>query len=229
MKQVDIYELLPEEKPKIRNAFTGEPYMKSTPETIFEEKRKAGLALQKLHEGELVEYGEPHPITGKRQTRPRSLGTVYDIPPNNGTYCEDQVDKTGAAAVDINKLMAQYDPSGKQFAAAISQGMVTDAGMTYDNFIDAPTFQDALDKSIHAQQQFAMLPAELRNRFENNPINFLNFVNDEKTLEEQYKLGIRVKKEEPVKDATLKDVVEAVKSTATTKKTAPKGGSTGEE
>lgn len=199
-----------------------------TIETNYEEKRAAGLAALQLHMGELVEYGEPHPITGKRQTRPRHIGTVYDIPPDNGTYCADQVDRTGHESVDINELMKKYDPAGKQFAKAITQGLQTDAGMYYDDFIDAPTFEQALNQSIHAEQQFAMLPANLRNRFENNPVNFLKYVNDPKTLDEQYSLGIRVKKVEPVKDATIKDVVDAIKGAATPPKTAGKGGISGE-
>lgn len=226
MKQVDIYDLLPPEKPKIKNAFTGEPYMKGTPETKFEEKRRTGLALKKLHEGELIEFGEPHPITGKRQTRPRSVGTVYDIPPDNGTYCEDKVDHEGKEYVDVNELMKKWDPAGTQFSKLLTQGHVTTAGLPYDDYTDAPTFQEALDIAIHGKEQFAALPANIRNRFENDPVRFLQYVNDPSTLEEQYSLGIRIKKVEPPKDATLKDVVDAVKGTAKPPKTAGKGGST---
>lgn len=222
-QQVDIYDVI-KTKPAVKNAFTGEPYVKSTPETIYQETRQKGLALQKRELAELKEYGEPHPITGELQKRPKAIGRSYDIPPADGTHCADQVDRTGAEAVDINLLMKKWDPSGRQFNNAIAQGLTTTAGMHYDDFTDSKTLQQALEISIHAEEQFAMLPAELRNRFENQPGRFLDFVNDPKTLEEQYKLGIRAKKVEPEKDATLKDVVKAVQETAKTKKPAPKGG-----
>lgn len=196
--------------------------MKSIPQTTFEEAREKGIKHKKLDDAEQIEWGEPHPYTGKRQTRPKSVGQVYDIPPADGTYCENKVDHTGA--VDVNELMKKWDPSGQQFNRAISQGMVTPTGMHYDDFTDGKTLQEALDIANHAKEQFAMLPANLRNRFENNPINFLNYVNDPNTLEEQYSLGIRVKKVEAPKDATIQDVVNAVKETARPKKTAPKGG-----
>lgn len=210
---------------QITNPFTGEKRMagESNPKTLYEERRKRGLAQKHADDKARTDFGEPHPYTGELQTRPRSVGRVYDIPPEDGTYTPDQVDPTGADSVDINKLMEKYDPAGKAFAKAITQGITTDAGMAYDDFTDAKTLQEALDISIHAQQQFAMLPANLRNRFENNPINFLNFVNDEKTLDEQYNLGIRVRPVEPPKAATLDDVVTAVRETAKTKKTPSKG------
>lgn len=210
----------------ITNPFTGEKRMhgKTNPKNQFEEQRALGKKHLELDQAELVEYGEPHPHTGERQTRPKSLGRVYDIPPNDGTYCPNKVDLTGAEAVDINALMKKWDPSGEQFKKAISQGWTTDAGLNYDDFTDAKTLQEALDITIHAQQQFDTLDAKIRNQFQNNPIEFLKFVNDEKTLEEQYKMGIRIKKPETPKTATLDDVVKAVQDTAKTKKQTPKGG-----
>lgn len=211
-------------KPEVKNAFTGEKLMRDgKPENIFNEKRKAGLLRLAEDEAQLMEYGEPHPVTGKRQTRPKSVGTVYDIPPDNGTYCPDKVDPTGAEATDINKIMERIDPAGRQFSNAIAQGLQTDAGMYYDNFIDAPTFQEAQNLFIHATQQFDMLPAKLRNKFENNPAEFLRYVNDPANLEESYQLGIRVKKVEPEKDATNRDVINAIRETAKGSKKTPKG------
>lgn len=159
----------------------------------FEIQREKGLAQKALDDGELVEYGEPHPITGMRQMRPKSVGATYDIPPDNGTYAPNRVDLTGADAVDINAIMDRIDPAGKQFANAVAQGLLTDAGMKYDNFIEAPDFQNALNLSIHAQQQFNRLPADLRERFGHDPAKFLNYIHDPQKLEEQYLLGLRVR------------------------------------
>lgn len=199
------------------------------PKNIFEKKRAEGIAAKKKDSLEMVAYGEPHPYTGEYQMRPKHIGVTYDIPPNNGTYCPDQVDQEGVDAVNINNLMAKYDPSGKLFANAITQGFTTEAGLKFDEFIQPVDFQESLNRTIHAQQQFETLPANLRNRFENNPIKFLEYMADKENTEEQYKLGLRVKKEQPAPGATLDDVVKAVRETAKPKKQAPKGDTTSEE
>lgn len=228
MSQMHLEDFLPT---VITNPFTGEKRMagERTPETIFAEKRAAGLALRAKEAGQQKYFGEPHPYTGELQSRPKHIGRTYDIPPDDGTYCPDQVDLVGAEAVDINQIMKKWDPSGKQFNKAIAQGMTTDAGMFYDDFTDSKSLQDALEITIHAKQQFEMLPAEIRNRFENEPGRFLDFVNDPKTLEEQYKLGIRIKKKEAPKDATLKDVINTLEKTGKGSKAVRKGGTPNED
>lgn len=206
-------------KPMI-NIFTGELDMDTRPEV--EIQREKGREQKKLHEAEMEEYGEPHPYTGKRMERPKSTGMTYDIPPIDGTYSPNQVDKTGADATDINKIMDRIDPAGKQFSNAIAQGLVTDAGMRYDDFTAAPDFQAAQNTFIHATQQFQRLPANLRSRFDHDPVKFLDYMHDEKNMEEQYQLGIRVKKPVEEKDATNKDVIKAIQESSKTKKNTPK-------
>lgn len=203
--------------------------MKNKVETHYEEQRRKGLELKKLHDAEMEEYGEPHPITGKRMERPKSTGTMYNIPPADGTYCPHQVDVEGKDCVDINKLMAKHDPSGELFKKAISQGLTTDGGMTYDNFIDGPTFQEAQNNYIHGKQQFELLPAAIRNKFENDPVRFMDFVHDEKTLEEQYKMGIRIKPPVKQTDMSIKELADVIKTTSKPKKPPVKGADTDEE
>jgi len=133
----------------MKNAFTGEPQMKT--ETMFQQKRREGLSQKALDDAELIPYGE------RGETRPKSRGRIYDIPPANDTYCEDMVDQTGGDAVDLNKLMARVDPSGKAFNKAVQSGAVTETGQFYDDFTTAPTFQEALNTVIHSRQQFVPL------------------------------------------------------------------------
>lgn len=53
--------------------------------------------------------------------------------------------------------------------------------------------KSALDIVADANNMFMDLPSETRNRFENDPAQFLDFVQDEENAEEMFKLGLRTK------------------------------------
>lgn len=161
--------------------------MSKTVTSIRDEKRKAGLAAKALHDAELVEYGEPRP-DGTRATRPRSVGQTYDIPPIDGTYCPDKVDQAGADLVDLNRVMARFEKTG-QLAELIALGMGSDNG-AYDDFTAAPDFQAALDIVNKGNEQFALLSAKIRQRFNGDPVEFMAFVSDPKNIDEMETLGL---------------------------------------
>lgn len=84
---------------------------------------------------------------------------------------------------DINKIIAnnpdisqvQYVNKAKAFFADVS---------------DYGDYYSALDKVEKAEEAFMNLPATLRNRFDNDPGLFLDFVSDPKNLDEMIELGI---------------------------------------
>lgn len=149
--------------------------------TELEEAREKGLALKALHDAEILQTG-----TGER---PRSRGQVYDIPPDDGTYCPNKVDQTGAEALDLNLVMKRFEKTGK-LAELIKLGVQSAQGGFYGDFTSAPEFQDALNITIKAQEQFAALDAKVRNRFDNDPAKFLAFVGDAKNVDEMETLGL---------------------------------------
>lgn len=51
-------------------------------------------------------------------------------------------------------------------------------------------FQTAVETVAAAKSLFAELPAALRNRFENEPAKFLNFVQDDRNYDEALELGL---------------------------------------
>lgn len=150
--------------------------------TELEEARKGPLALKALHDAELVPFGE------RGELRPRSRGKSYGIPPTDGTYKPCQTDQTGKDTVDLNAVMKRYEKTGK-LTELIQLGMGGEGGF-YGDFTDAPTFQEALNITIHAQQQFALLDAAVRERFKNDPAQFLAFVGDQKNVDEMEKMGL---------------------------------------
>lgn len=76
---------------------------------------------------------------------------------------------------------------------ALSQGQLPDmikSNPQYGDFSTLPTYQESLNTVIHAQDQFAALPALVRERFQNDPGQFLSFATDVKNIDEMVKMGL---------------------------------------
>lgn len=84
---------------------------------------------------------------------------------------------------DVNVIVNRFLKTG-QFPPVDPRAM-------YGDFLDAPqSYRDALDQVIAAEDQFMSLPANIRERFDNDPANLLDFLSDEKNREEAVSLGL---------------------------------------
>lgn len=84
---------------------------------------------------------------------------------------------------DINQIMAKYARTGVLPIPVNSRAVYGDYSTPFD-------FQEAQDLIIRAQQQFESLPSGLRNRFGNDPKNFLAFCSDPANKKEMGELGL---------------------------------------
>ncbi|AYP28742.1 MAG: minor capsid protein [Microviridae sp.] len=84
---------------------------------------------------------------------------------------------------DINFIMSKYQRTG-----AITHFNTRQPSYGY---VEALEFRDALDIVKQGQDTFAALPSSLRARFENDPANFLAFVQDPNNADEMSALGLR--------------------------------------
>jgi len=91
--------------------------------------------------------------------------------------------RSEAKACDINLIMAKYQKTG-QLPAMIQRQA------SYGDFSEAKDYQDALNTVLMAQEQFAGLPAKARDRFKNDPEEFLRFCSDPKNRDEMGKMGL---------------------------------------
>lgn len=84
---------------------------------------------------------------------------------------------------DINTIMRNATKSGV---------MPTRTDMArYGDFSAAPDFMEAQNIVIRARAQFASLPSELRNRFENDPGKFLAWITDKNvSLDDVQRYGL---------------------------------------
>ena len=60
----------------------------------------------------------------------------------------------------------------------------------YGDFSAVPDYQQALAIVRHADEQFANLDVTVRNRFDNDPVKFLAFVEDPKNIDEVERMGL---------------------------------------
>ena len=95
--------------------------------------------------------------------------------------CETQ--QNMAAECDINNIMRQYQETGLLAHVNQYEG-------NYGDFTDVVDYRTACDVVIRANEMFETLPSSVRARFENDPSNFLAFVDDPANAEELVKMGL---------------------------------------
>lgn len=83
---------------------------------------------------------------------------------------------------DINRIMKRYQQTG----------VIDHVNRAEPRFgdLEAVDFQTAMNMVIDAEQRFMQLPAEVRDRFGNDPSRLLAFVGDERNREEAVRLGL---------------------------------------
>lgn len=86
-----------------------------------------------------------------------------------------------ADACDINQIVQRYMKDG------VLEHVRSNPGV-YDDVATSLEFQDALELVRNAQYSFAIMPAEIRARFDNDPAQFLRFVDENEDF--LFKLGI---------------------------------------
>ncbi|AXL15302.1 internal scaffolding protein [Microviridae sp.] len=93
---------------------------------------------------------------------------------------------------DINKIMAKFQRTGAIDHFAKHAPQYGDA--------TAIELQDALNVVANANTMFEELPATIRKKFENDPQQFLDFVQDEGNAAEMIELGLRDDNRAQVRD-----------------------------
>lgn len=94
-----------------------------------------------------------------------------------------------AKELDINRIVARMT---RGEAVPVLRGQPF-----YGDVSEFDGLQDALIKVQEADDLFMSYPANIRERFENDPIKFVEFMSDTKNVEEAIKLGLAVKREAP--------------------------------
>lgn len=84
---------------------------------------------------------------------------------------------------DVNRIMKRFEKTGLVEHLNRHQG-------DYGDFVNAPDYHSALNAVRLADDMFMSLPAKLRQRFSNDPAEFLAFVDDPENADELIDLGL---------------------------------------
>lgn len=87
---------------------------------------------------------------------------------------------------DINRIMAKYEKTG------LLTHVSTYAGQ-YGDFSGVPDYKSGLERIMAADEMFMSLPARIRDRFNNDPAQFIEFATDEKNLDSLREMGLAPK------------------------------------
>lgn len=98
---------------------------------------------------------------------------------------ERRVKQSFVAECDINNILKQYSATGqlRHISANFQQG-------AYQDLPDNLDFQEALNIVKEGEIAFASLPSKTRDRFQNDPSSFLEFLNNPENRDEAVKLGL---------------------------------------
>jgi len=114
----------------------------------------------------------------------------------SGLHCEDAslAQQQFKEECNINNIMEKFGLTG-----LIPQNPLTPQ---YGDFSGIYDYHSALNAVIDANEQFGALPAQIRDRFMNDPANLIDFLENPENRGEAEKLGLVVQKTEvfdPVK------------------------------
>jgi phage internal scaffolding protein len=84
---------------------------------------------------------------------------------------------------DVNEIIRKYD----------STGLIMHVNRMEAMYLDVPSVElmQAMELQRNAAEAFMQLPASIRDRFRNNPVEFLAFLEDPKNHAESVELGLR--------------------------------------
>lgn len=114
---------------------------------------------------------------------------------------ESMVQQSMAADTDINNIMAKYAKTG-QFSH------VTQMAGEYGDFSAVPDYKTAMEHIMASNELFMELPAKVRDRFGNDPANFIEFATEKSNIEELRKLGLAPPAASPPEPQLVKVVKE---------------------
>lgn len=135
--------------------------------------------------------------------------TVY-APPPKAASPHGGVSLTDASALKDTDMMTIL----RRFNAG-DNSVVNSLGV-FGDFSEVGDFANVMETARRAREDFAALPASVRDRFGNDPVALVNFLSDSANDEEAVKLGLkeRIVKEKTLEERIVSGVTEAVKASA---------------
>lgn len=138
------------------------------------------------------EYAAHETALQNKWSKKRVLYTDVNPYRDPGIDCSDSpslCDNSQAAECDINNIVAKFIRTG------VLPGV--NAAQVFADVSDALSYHEAMDIVLNAENQFMSLDAKTRQRFGNDPAQFMDFVHDPQNEAEMIKLGLAKAKPSP--------------------------------
>ncbi len=121
----------------------------------------------------------------KKSDVSRSFKSAYDPvdDPGFSTVGDSLTQQHMADGCDINQIVPRYQSTGVIDHVAAFKAQ-------YGDFVGLPDYLHSFNLIDDSIALFDDLPADVRERFDNDPGLFLEFANDEANLEEMQKMGL---------------------------------------
>lgn len=135
---------------------------------------------------------------------PNRIDVSYSgIDPQTGEIMASMTKQSEMEACDIHNVLRQYSDAGLRQLITENQ-----ARGQYADLPDDLDYQNALNTIIAGNVAFASLPSATRERFHNNPAEFLEFFSNPENQDEAIKLGLATDNRPPAPaDPSTGDVV----------------------
>lgn len=113
----------------------------------------------------------------------RARSDYYDS--ESDVYDPGRTRQSFAKDADINNVMRRYSKTG-----ILGDPSAVKRNLFFGDFSEVGSFQEHVDMVNDANGRFALLPAEIRSRFGNDPAQLIAFCNDEGNYDEAVSLGL---------------------------------------
>lgn len=137
--------------------------------------------------------GYPEKVITKRPDGSIRVTTVH--------LGESLTDQQYKDECDVNNIIKKYLQTGSVTHVRNAQQGV------YADLTELPSYHEAMGVVAKANEAFQEIPAAIRNRFNHNPQELIDFLADKKNNDEAIKLGLKT----PPKPVTTDPVLETLK------------------
>lgn len=112
-----------------------------------------------------------------RENGTKRVRTINSLPTLTQQQFKDQS--------DINKIMERYERTGTvTHLRNAAQGV-------YADLTTLPSYHEAMQTIVKANDAFDEVPASIRNKFDNDPQKLIDFLKDDKNNKEAVELGLK--------------------------------------
>lgn len=137
--------------------------------------------------------------------RPHTHHGFDNCDPNTGEVLPSMTRQSEMDSCDIHNILKQFSQQG--FEQLVRDNA---ARGQYADLTSLPEYQEALNIVLASQAAFAALPSQVRERFQNDPARFVQFLSDPANQDEAIRLGLAQDTRTPEPPPTKVEIVNPV-------------------